>query len=319
LLIVVSFVLAERNYRNEFNAWAKKHGKTYTGIEIHSRFNKWKRNLHFVEAHNQRTDKTYTMAMNHFGDLSHEEFKTLHLSGLKFNLTQFLSSDKPIFRSSSNVKDNTVDWRDKGVVTPVKNQGQCGGCYSFSATGAMEGCDAIKTGKLNSLSEQNILDCSSSFGNQGCNGGLMNSAFDYVISNKGIDSEKSYPYEAKDDKCRFNAANVAGTITGYTNVASGNENSLTSAITSAPVSVAIDASHNSFQFYQTGVYYEPQCSSTALDHGVLAVGYGTESDGDYYIVKNSWGADWGQAGYIFMARGRNNNCGIATASSFPQC
>jgi len=255
--------------------------------------------------------------MNHFGDLSHAEFKAIYLTGLNFNLTKFRSSNVPIIRAGARPTDDSIDWRSKGAVTPVKNQGQCGGCWSFSATGAMEGCDAIASGTLPSLSEQNLIDCSSSYGNQGCNGGLMNNAFDYVIKNNGIDSESSYSYEAKDGKCRFKSSDVAGTISGYSNVASGDENALLTSLQSGPVSVAIDASQNSFQFYTTGIYYEPACSSTDLDHGVLAVGAGSDSDGDYWIVKNSWGTTWGQEGYIWMARNRNNNCGISTSASIP--
>jgi len=257
--------------------------------------------------------------MNHFGDLSHEEFKSLHLSGLKLNLTKFHGSQTPVIRATAGAGDDSWDWRNKGAVTPVKNQGQCGGCWSFSSTGATEGCDAIKTGTLPSLSEQNLIDCSSSYGNQGCNGGLMNNAFDYIIANKGIDSESSYPYEAKDAKCRFKSDSVAGTLTGYSNVASGDENALATAGVNGPVSVAIDASQNSFQFYTSGVYYEPACSSSSLDHGVLMVGSGSDSGTEYWIVKNSWGTDWGQSGYIWMSRNKNNNCGIATAASLPSC
>jgi len=175
----------------------------------------------------------------------------------------------------------------------------------------------LKTGKLVSVSEQQLVDCSGSYGNYGCDGGLMDYAFKYIIANKGIDTEASYPYTAQDGSCAWNPANVGATISSYTDVTSGDEGSLTTSITKQPVSVAIDASQSSFQFYSSGVYYEPACSSTQLDHGVLAVGYGTQSGSDYYIVKNSWGSGWGSAGYIMMSRNRDNNCGIATAASYP--
>jgi len=175
----------------------------------------------------------------------------------------------------------------------------------------------LKKGSLVSLSEQNLVDCSSAQGNMGCDGGLMDSAFDYIISNQGIDTESSYKYTARDGSCKFNKANIGSTMSSYKDIQSKSEPSLQSAIVQQPVSVAIDAAHSSFQFYSSGVYYEKACSQTSLDHGVLAVGYGTQSGSDYYIVKNSWGTSWGNQGYILMSRNKNNNCGIATMSSYP--
>jgi hypothetical protein len=180
--------------------------------------------------------------------------------------------------------------------------GQCGSCWSFSTTGSTEGANFLKHGRLTSLSEQNLVDCSSSYGNHGCNGGLMDNAFEYIIRNKGIDTEESYPYHAAQGACRYDRQHSGGSLVGYTNVPSGNEEALHHAVATEPTSVAIDASHSSFQFYKGGVYDEPACSSTRLDHGVLAVGWGVRDGKDYWLVKNSWGADWGLSGYIEVHR-----------------
>jgi len=146
----------------------------------------------------------------------------------------------------------------------------------------------------------------------------MDNAFKYIIHNKGIDTEASYKYSATGpNQCRYNAANRGATLSNYHDIPQGSESSLLNGVYATPVSVAIDASHSSFQFYHSGVYYEPSCSSTQLDHGVLAVGFGSLNGQDYWLVKNSWGGNWGASGYIYMARNRNNNCGIATAASYP--
>merc|ERR1719362_2512481 len=192
----------------------------------------------------------------------------------------------------------SVDWVKEGYVTGVKNQAQCGSCWAFSATGSLEGQHFKKTGKLVSLSEQNLVDCEKQ--DFGCMGGLMAHAFAYIEKNNGIDTESSYPYTAKTGKkCLFKPKDVGATLQSYKTIPTGKEDELQKAVASVgPVSVAIDASQRSFHFYKKGVYYEPDCSSIRLDHGVLAVGYGTDTGKDYWMVKNSWGTTWGMEGYI---------------------
>jgi len=278
------------------------------------RYRIFKQNTDYVNRHNA-VGASHKLAMNKFGDLTNKEYRKLFLG---FNST-FVFDESKVQRESNVSAPTSWDWRKYGAVTPVKNQQQCGSCWSFSTTGSVEGCHKLSGKSLTSLSEQNIMDCSDSYGNQGCNGGLMTQAMQYIIDNKGVDTESSYPYTAEDGTCNYNSANIGATLTAYVNVNSGDESDLIAKATKAPVSVAIDASQSSFQFYSSGVYNEPACSSSQLDHGVLAVGWGTDpSGGDYYIVKNSWGTDWGMQGYIMMSRNRNNNCGIATMASLPK-
>jgi len=283
-------------------------------------------NLKTISAHNilhQRGLKTYKLGVNQFADIHPDEFAAkLRSRGCYKQSNHTLSLHRPatFMTSLSPVHmPAAVDWRDRGFVTPVKNQQACGSCWSFSATGALEGQHMRKTGKLVSLSEQNLVDCSVAWGNNGCNGGLMDYAFQYVKDNGGIDTEESYPYNAKEGFCHFKRDDIGATDVGYSDIPAGDEAALKEALaTVGPVSVAIDASHPSFQLYSEGVYAEEDCSSEQLDHGVLAVGYGTDGQGqDYWIVKNSWSEKWGEGGYIKMARNQGNMCGIASAASYP--
>jgi len=301
-----------------FANWMAENSKSYSNEEFIYRWNVWRKNLRMIEEHN-KSNKTFLLAMNKFGDLTAEEFATLY-KGLKYDHADHMSKVSHLPREERNINaPASWDWREKGAVTQVKNQGQCGSCWSFSTTGSTEGANFLKTGRLVSLSEQNLIDCSAVYGNDGCNGGLMDYAYEYIIKNRGIDTEASYPYEGQGPlTCRYNPANSGGSLVSYTDVASGDEAALLNAAAIEPVSVAIDASKDTFQFYSGGVYYESSCSSTQLDHGVLVVGWGSQNGQDYWIVKNSWGADWGLRGYILMARNRQNNCGIATAASYPR-
>jgi cathepsin L len=314
LLLACALALSETEYQTSFTFWMQQNQKSYHHDEFLHRYRTFKSNLDFIEAHN-KAGKSFSVAMNKFGDLSVEEFSSMYLGTRITKEVPRRVHSRPTLNLPAS-----FDWRTKGAVTAIKNQQQCGSCWSFSTTGSVEGCNFFKTHKLISLSEQNLMDCSTSQGNQGCDGGLMTQAMDYIISNKGIDTEASYPYTAEDGTCSYNAANSGGDLKHYTNVNAGDENDLQAKVALGPTSVAIDASQSSFQFYSSGVYNEPACSTSQLDHGVLAVGWGSDSGTAYWIVKNSWGTDWGLSGYIWMSRNDNNQCGIATMATLPdQC
>jgi len=322
VLGLLGAVSAAPMFKSEFDEiWGNfktTHGKTYSASEEVVRRAIFEQNVERITRHNLEHDlglHSYTLGLNKFADMTHEEFKSIFLRPIKRSSNTGAST----FLPPLNVKlPDSVDWRTKGYVTPIKDQGQCGSCWAFSATGSLEGQWFKKTGTLISLSEQQLVDCSDKYGNQGCDGGLMDQAFQY-IQDFGEETEKSYPYKAIDQDCMYKKSLVVANDTGFTDVTSGSEDDLQSAVaTVGPISVAIDADHDSFQLYKSGVYNEKDCSSTELDHGVLAVGYGTQdATTDFWIVKNSWGTDWGMKGYILMSRNKDNQCGIATAASYP--
>ncbi|KAG9509975.1 Cathepsin L, partial [Fragariocoptes setiger] len=312
----------------EWESFKTTYNKTYSSpSEEKYRFKIFLDNRLKIAQHNKRAadgQHTYTLAHNQFTDMESSEIVRI-MNGYKPKLFSEIKSNGVPYESKVISEDADLprnqDWRRHGYVTPVKDQGQCGSCWAFSSTGALEGQHYRKTGNLISLSEQNLIDCSAKYGNQGCNGGLMELAFEYIHDNHGVDTENSYPYEAHNGKCRFKNRTVGADDKGYVEIPSGNEKKLMQAVaTIGPVSVAIDASQESFHFYDSGVYNEPRCGNDAdnLDHGVLVIGYGEDPvGGPYWIVKNSWSETWGDSGYIKMARNRDNQCGIATKASYP--
>lgn len=335
--IAITSVLAVVTYRDvlseEWQEFKAKYNKNYTDeSEDNYRFKVFLTNKHKIAKHNQRQANglhSYTLGLNKYADMTHQEFvRTMNGYRPHLRKPNELTSNQheDVHRERRRLDEpfevpKSVDWRQHGYVTPVKDQGHCGSCWAFSSTGALEGQHFRTTGDLISLSEQNLVDCSKKYGNMGCDGGLMDNAFKYIRDNHGVDTENSYPYEAHDDKCRFKNKTVGADDKGYVDIPSGNEAKLTKAIAmKGPVSVAIDASQESFRLYDGGVYDEPNCGNSQdnLDHGVLVVGYGTDPvHGDYYLVKNSWSETWGQSGYIKMARNKDNQCGIATAAVYP--
>jgi len=308
-------------FEAEWAQYKVTHGKKYSGsAEEFLRRNIYQENKKIIDAHNaeyKEGKQSFTMGVNQFTDMPNAEYNA--------KMNRYTAAQKPTATATFiGLDDNVslptkVDWRLKGAVTAVKNQGQCGSCWAFSTTGSTEGQNAIKNKELISLSEQQLVDCAGGkWGNMGCNGGLMDQGFDYIKAVGGLEKESTYRYTAKDGSCKFSKTKVVVSISGHTDVRRGDENALKQAVaTVGPISVAIDASHMSFQSYQGGIYNEPKCSSSRLDHGVLAVGYGTEGGKDYWLVKNSWTTSWGDEGYIKMTRNKNNQCGIATQASYP--
>uniref|UniRef100_G1QA95 Cathepsin V n=1 Tax=Myotis lucifugus TaxID=59463 RepID=G1QA95_MYOLU len=299
-----------------WHPWKATHRKLYGSNEERWRRTVWEKNM--KDLHNQEYNlgrQSFTLAMNAFGDMTNEEFMQV-MNGHQNQKCK----KRRVFQEPCLAEiPPTVDWRKEGYVTPVKYQGHCGSCWAFSATGALEGQMFWKTGKLISLSEQNLVDCSQAQGNEGCNGGLMDNAFQYVKSNGGLGSEESYPYQVKVGPCKYRPEDSVANDTGFVDIPEQETAFMKAMATVGPISVAIDASHLSFQFYEDGICYERHCSSG--DHGILVVGYGFEgeesSNNKYWIVKNSWGEAWGKNGYIKMAKDRNNHCGIATTASYP--
>lgn len=280
------------------------------------RFGVFIENLDKIKTH----EFDFELQINQFTDMTEEEFKEYISSGY-LNEHDNFRTRKPTckeFLPNSTAIPASIDWRTKGAVTPVKDQGRCGSCWSFSASGAMEGAWKIAKGNLVSLSEQQLVDCSSLYGNSDCQGGLMDDAFSYAID-EGMCEETSDPYLAKKTTCA--KCTPVAFFSGCVDVPPNNEAALKDAVRRGPVSVAIEADTSVFQFYHSGIITSTKCG-TNLDHGVLLVAYGSDNGVDYWTIKNSWGPTWGENGYVrvaanFASTNDPGICGIAMQPSYP--
>jgi C1A family cysteine protease len=280
---------------SQFESWKATYGVKYESMfEESYREKVFLENIAKMNLHNMNQHNTYKMGINQFSALTDEEFVQTYLGTIA-------PTQNIVEESADDISVGDVDWTSQGAVTPIKNQGQCGSCWAFSTTGALEGLSKIAYGSLQSFSEQQLVDCSGKYGNMACNGGLMDNAFKFVRDN-GIVHEDEYPYKAVKQTCSKATGDFK--ISGFTDIK--NCNDLANALTGRPISIAVDATN--WSRYSSGVFNN---CSTRLNHGVLLVGVTDQ----YWRVKNSWSASWGEQGFIRLARG--NTCGMCNAASYP--
>lgn len=323
---IATYDITEHFIWEHFTNFQERFHKRYENFEtMKERFDIFKTNWLEIQRHNSDRTQNFTKGINQFTDLTPEEFNKKYLGRIvqERNLVGLYGCGSFISNTETNLLPDRVDWREKGVVTPVKDQGQCGSCWTFSATGAMEGAWATSTGNLVTLSEEQLADCATGFkyGSHGCNGGQMDGAFKYAIEN-GATTEIQYPYTAgkgKTGECQQSDVTSIATFTSCYDVAPNDQVSLKAAVAKQPVSIAIEADTRYFQSYSSGILTSPDCG-TNLDHGVLIVGYGEDKGQKYWLVKNSWSTSWGDEGYVKIARSDSRNdkgiCGIAMQPSF---
>jgi len=291
-----------------FKQWCSAHNKEYNPStpEYNSRFDIWKKNFQYIQEHNERfhnKEVSFSLKMNLFGDLTQEEFAALVLK--KNNIPEYEVGSFP----DADIPDS-FDWRTKGVVNGVINQGQCGDSLVIAQSNAIRSCYAIKTGKLLNVNIEQMAIC---LGKGTCTGHISDPIYPYVIKCGILTGGSSTA-----TTCTYQNDAPIPAIDSYKTIPKGNETELAIALAlNGPVAVLVDASKASFQFYSNGIYYEPTCSANQLDHALLNVGYGVESGKKFWIVQNSWGSSWGNKGYIMMSKDKHNNCGIASQATYP--
>jgi C1A family cysteine protease len=324
LLATFALVRFVRSDDARFSKWARQFAIHFTNeTQRHGIYRKWLDNDVFINQINS-LNLSYTLGHNQFSGMDIAEFRQYRTIS-PFAPAQSVETKQSLVHYALK---ESVDWETVGAVSPVKDQGQCGSCWSFSTTGALEGAVFIKTGILYRFSEQQLVDCDT-FKNggkdHGCNGGLMDNAFSWVGKNNGLCMEADYPYVSGTTQtagtCKTSCLTVQSSdVKTYVDVEPNSDDAFMLALSKQPVSVAIEADQREFQLYQSGVF-TGSCG-TNLDHGVLAVGYGSDAGVDYYRVKNSWSVNWGEKGYIRLGRGAKYNngagqCGILMSASFP--
>ncbi|XP_071729352.1 vignain-like, partial [Rutidosis leptorrhynchoides] len=326
--IVESFEYDEKELESEeglqgmYDRWRTHHNiEEVRNDEKAQRFNVFKANVHHVHKSN-KMDRPYKLSLNKFAAMTNHEFRNTY-AGSKISHYRALRGVRKgnltfMYHNADNIPPS-VDWRERNAVTPPKDQGKCGSCWAFSTVVAVEGINAIKTGQLVSLSEQHLIDCNSIL-NNGCDGGLMEPAFEFIKTHGGLATEQNYPYTCQKGICdQAKIGTQVVTVDGFENVPECDEEALLKAVAHQPVSIAIEANGHDMQFYSQGVF-TGQCT-TEVNHGVAIVGYGETPEGiKYWIVKNSWGPKWGEGGFIRVQRGvpdKKGVCGVAVEPSYP--
>jgi cathepsin L len=306
-------------YQQLWTGFRQSYNKNYlTPEEEGKHYQIFVSNVDFIDRLNLEHNPRTFFGINQFADMTNQELMSY------FNHPDFkkstphshhLHQKRSSPRIGSAAIPDSVDWREKGAVTPIGNQGQCGSSPYWSAVVSMEGAWAIAGHPLVNLSVQQIDDCSNDEGNYGCDGGEMTSSFEYIIKSGGAENAQDYPYTAVDGTCHFDAQKIIAKFSSYKVITAGDEAALTEALSIVPVATAVNAADPPFQFYQSGIYDSSTCNQPPC-HGIGIVGYGSNAEGDFYILKNTWGTTWGMEGYMLLARNKGNMCSVATDATY---